>query len=369
MKRAAMLLAGFAILTSPSASLGQSLESLVLDIQSTDDAVRLPSGNTLFGRLAAEYAQIVPLLVPLASSSVEQTRYDVTMLILGGAIMSESNQAVAAQNQATLIQLASDSSERVSVAAIETLSLLPDGTPATLSAALVGLSSNEAPKLAEVAVLALGRRQSATIAEVGALVVALASAPDSRVRSRAAYSLGELRIPDGGVVDALIDALADADASVRGRAVSALVKLGWYAMGAVPALQVSASTDADESVRSTASLAVTTLQSLDTDGDGMVDLADNCALTPNAAPDDCDSDGDGYGNACDADFNGDFLETGGDLGPFITAIGNNEIAADHNCDGLVSGGDIAPFIAELQDADQEPGPSGLACAGTSGCTP
>jgi hypothetical protein len=39
---------------------------------------------------------------------------------------------------------------------------------------------------------------------------------------------------------------------------------------------------------------------VDTDGDGFYDIHDNCTLTANA--DQRDTNGDGYGNACDADL-------------------------------------------------------------------
>jgi hypothetical protein len=38
----------------------------------------------------------------------------------------------------------------------------------------------------------------------------------------------------------------------------------------------------------------------DSDGDGLLDTSDNCTLVPNA--DQRDTNGDGYGNACDADL-------------------------------------------------------------------
>src|SRR5688500_1997304 len=41
-------------------------------------------------------------------------------------------------------------------------------------------------------------------------------------------------------------------------------------------------------------------QYLDSDGDSVVDAFDNCTAVANANQ--LDSDGDGYGNACDADF-------------------------------------------------------------------
>lgn len=102
----------------------------------------------------------------------------------------------------------------------------------------------------------------------------------------------------------------------------------------------------------------------DGDGDGIPDVIDTCSTVPNAG--DCDSDVDGYGNACDGDFNNDGLHTGGDITPFIQALQASDLAGDQNCDGLLTGGDITPFIGALQAA-ANPGPSGLACAGTIPC--
>ena len=57
----------------------------------------------------------------------------------------------------------------------------------------------------------------------------------------------------------------------------------------------------------------------DFDGDGIADGTDNCRLIPNGPliPDagghsQLDSDGDGYGNICDADLNSSGLVTSGD---------------------------------------------------------
>lgn len=44
---------------------------------------------------------------------------------------------------------------------------------------------------------------------------------------------------------------------------------------------------------------------LDTDLDGIEDDVDNCTLIANAGQE--DSDGDGYGNICDGDFDNDLL--------------------------------------------------------------
>jgi hypothetical protein len=46
-----------------------------------------------------------------------------------------------------------------------------------------------------------------------------------------------------------------------------------------------------------------TVAAVDGDGDGYVDVMDNCAQVPN--PDQRDTDSDGYGNLCDGDLNND----------------------------------------------------------------
>ena len=77
---------------------------------------------------------------------------------------------------------------------------------------------------------------------------------------------------------------------------------------------------------------------VDTDGDGMLDNADNadnCAVVAN--PTQLDADGDGYGNICDADLNNSGTETSADFGLLRSRL------------------------------NTAPGPSGLACAGTIPC--
>lgn len=69
-----------------------------------------------------------------------------------------------------------------------------------------------------------------------------------------------------------------------------------------------------------------------TDGDAIPDGSDNCALTDN--PNQMDSDGDGFGNACDADLNNDGATNYLDLYIFTQAMTEfqNGIAYDPDCD-------------------------------------
>jgi hypothetical protein len=106
----------------------------------------------------------------------------------------------------------------------------------------------------------------------------------------------------------------------------------------------------------------------DGDGDGVCDAEDDCSTRPN--PDQRDTDADGYGNACDADYDGDGLVGGSDraaLGAaFAARSGDARYDADLDCDGdgAIGGPEILLLGSTFGDA---PGPSGLACAGTPPC--
>jgi len=110
--------------------------------------------------------------------------------------------------------------------------------------------------------------------------------------------------------------------------------------------------------------------SLDTDDDGVPDYRDNCVLRRNGeseAPNNqCDTDQDGYGNACDADTNDDNAIGIPDFGTFTATFGltGSELAADTNCDGGVGIPDFGTFTALF---GYSAGPSGLSCAGTTPC--
>jgi hypothetical protein len=99
---------------------------------------------------------------------------------------------------------------------------------------------------------------------------------------------------------------------------------------------------------------------LDADSDGVKDDAgggDNCVAKPN--PDQRDTDGDGFGNLCDADLNQDFIIDNNDLnalkGQFNKKASSGAAAAnaDFNGDGKVNYADLAILKSQM---GQAPGP-------------
>jgi hypothetical protein len=114
---------------------------------------------------------------------------------------------------------------------------------------------------------------------------------------------------------------------------------------------------------------------VDDDLDGVVDSSDNCTgyangpLAQDPATPDCDSqedgDADGYGNPCDQDTNNDGAAGLDDVGfVFSDAIivGTNP-NFDFNCDGGTGLDDVG-VVFDAAIVVLQPGPSGLACAGT-----
>jgi hypothetical protein len=106
---------------------------------------------------------------------------------------------------------------------------------------------------------------------------------------------------------------------------------------------------------------------LDFDSDGIPDQEDNCILVANGplAPDaagnsQLDTDGDGYGNICDPDLDGDSSVTILDLGLFKAAYGkapgdpNYNPDADFDGDGAATILDLGRLKAQY---GSEPGPS------------
>ena len=92
-----------------------------------------------------------------------------------------------------------------------------------------------------------------------------------------------------------------------------------------------------------------------TDGDSIPDRFDNCMLLPNEAQ--RDTDGDGLGNACDADFNQDCVVNFVDLGLLRLAFFGDNPNYDLDNDGAVNFVDLGFLRLSFFDP---PGPSGLA---------
>jgi hypothetical protein len=117
-----------------------------------------------------------------------------------------------------------------------------------------------------------------------------------------------------------------------------------------------------------ASLSTTAGSNPDADGDGIVDLVDNCTIIPNSNndqgyQDDCDFDG--FGDKCDGDFTQDGNVNVPDFGIFSQSFKkpqsdpNYNTCADMTADGSVNVPDFSLFS---QNFKKGPGPSGLKCA-------
>jgi len=110
--------------------------------------------------------------------------------------------------------------------------------------------------------------------------------------------------------------------------------------------------------------------SADNDGDGVFNVLDNCSTIANAAPVDCDTDNDGYGNLCDGDYNQSNTTDATDFGTFFVPDfkkgTDSGKGTDSNCNGTVDATDFGVgFIPQFKSG--KPGPSGLHCAGTIPC--
>ncbi len=100
----------------------------------------------------------------------------------------------------------------------------------------------------------------------------------------------------------------------------------------------------------------------DLDADGRADIADNCTMTPNGplirdagGHSQLDADGDGYGNLCDADLDGNGFVNYADLAQFRGAFGTGNANADFDgSGGIVNYTDLALFRSLFGKA---PGPS------------
>ena len=100
----------------------------------------------------------------------------------------------------------------------------------------------------------------------------------------------------------------------------------------------------------------------DDDGDGRLDLTDNCPLVPNA--DQKDSDGDGKGDACSIDIDGDGDPNTTDCGPDDPSVHHGATEAcnarDDDCDGLTDEVGAAGCVPHYADVDGDLYGSGAA---------
>lgn len=110
----------------------------------------------------------------------------------------------------------------------------------------------------------------------------------------------------------------------------------------------------------------------DTDSDLVPDQFDNCRTLANGpnngTNNQIDTDIDGFGNRCDADFNNTLGSVDlTDFNIFLGQFGNPATGVtDMNADGQTNLTDFNLFVAAFGGPV---GPSGLACAGTVPCTP
>ena len=84
---------------------------------------------------------------------------------------------------------------------------------------------------------------------------------------------------------------------------------------------------------------------VDSDGDGVDDTLDNCSELPN--PDQRDTNGDGFGNACDADLNNDLIVNSVDLGMLRSVFFQADDDADANGDGTVNSIDLGALGSQF----------------------
>ncbi len=113
----------------------------------------------------------------------------------------------------------------------------------------------------------------------------------------------------------------------------------------------------------------------DTDADLVPDDFDNCVAIPNGpqqGSNQVDTDRDGYGNACDADYSAgprDFEVTTADFAIFLYAFtgARPNPETDHDGDGETTASDMAIFLRQFQG--EAPLGPGLPCAGSEGCLP
>ena len=106
----------------------------------------------------------------------------------------------------------------------------------------------------------------------------------------------------------------------------------------------------------------------DGDGDGILDVEDNCPLLAN--PEQDDQDEDGLGDLCDTDLDGDSITNAVDNCPNIANVQQGDVDGDQlgdlcdediDGDGLANGDDNCPLVANPGQADSDVDGTGDSC--------
>lgn len=131
---------------------------------------------------------------------------------------------------------------------------------------------------------------------------------------------------------------------------------GEYGSDTLPGLSVSTAADSVfEGNREGFVLTIDLQDVLDLDNDGVADSSDNCLTVQNI--DGTDTDADGFGNACDGDFNQDGVSNFLDLAIFSNNfLLEGDLVTDMNGDGVTNFIDLALFSETFL---MPPGPTGI----------
>jgi len=142
-------------------------------------------------------------------------------------------------------------------------------------------------------------------------------------------------------------------------------QIAWDVVDSGGGTSMSASYTLNDSVAQPSALGISTSASYilqpgffappDVDEDGVRNFMDNCIQDVNANQ--RDTNGDGYGNLCDADLNNDGITNATDLGLLKLNFFTGDPDADLNGDGIVNVVDLG--IVKLRFFTP-PGPSGIA---------